>query len=85
MFRSSLQIGSRARRRWVLTAAELARTTQPVVFVWGDREPFGGPEVARRAAERLPSARVEIIPDAWPYPWLLPAEKLAVLNASDRC
>jgi len=70
IFRSSLQIGGRARRRWVLTEAELARITQPVLFVWGDREPYGGPEVARRAAERLPRARVEVIPDAWHHPWL---------------
>jgi len=42
IFRSSLQIGGRARRRWVLTEAELARITQPVLFVWGESSSTDG-------------------------------------------
>lgn len=79
IFRRSLQVGGAARRTWVLTDEELTRIAQPVLFVWGDREPFGGPEVARRATEVMPNARVEVVDDAWHHPWLADPARVARL------
>jgi pimeloyl-ACP methyl ester carboxylesterase len=45
----------------VLTDAELATLRQPVHFVWGDRDAFGGPEMAHRAAAVIPRASVETL------------------------
>ena len=50
-----------ARSGVVLTDGELATLRQPVHFVWGDHEAFGGPEIARRAAALIPRASVEIL------------------------
>jgi len=51
----------RAQSDVVLTDRELATLRQPVHFVWGDRDAFGGPEMARRAAEVIPRASVETL------------------------
>jgi 2-hydroxy-6-oxonona-2,4-dienedioate hydrolase len=69
-FRRSLQVGGRARRTMVLTDEEQTRISQPVLFVWGEREPLGSPEIAHRAAALMPHARVEVVRDAWHHPWL---------------
>jgi pimeloyl-ACP methyl ester carboxylesterase len=79
IFRRSLQVGGAARRNTMLTNEELARIAQPVLYVWGDREPFDGPEVGRRAAELMPDARVEVVDDAWHHPWLADASGVARL------
>jgi pimeloyl-ACP methyl ester carboxylesterase len=50
-----------ARSGVVLTDGELATLRQPVHFVWGDHDAFGGPEIARRAAAVIPRADVEIL------------------------
>lgn len=44
----------------VLADSELAGIQQPVRFLWGDNDIFGGPEVAERAAELMPDAAVEV-------------------------
>jgi pimeloyl-ACP methyl ester carboxylesterase len=51
-----------ARNGVVLTDGELAMLRQPVHFVWGDHDAFGGPEMARRAAAVIPRASVETLP-----------------------
>src|SRR5262249_11146752 len=51
----------RARPGVVLTDHELATLHQHVHFVWGDRDAFGGPEMARRAAGVIPHASVEVL------------------------
>jgi 2-hydroxy-6-oxonona-2,4-dienedioate hydrolase len=79
IFRTSLRIGGAPRPRWVLTEQELGRIAAPVLFVWGDREVFGGPEVAHRAAALMPDARVEVIADAWHHPWLADPPRVARL------
>jgi pimeloyl-ACP methyl ester carboxylesterase len=57
-----------ARREVQLTAAQLAQITQPVQFVWGERDPFGAPEVGKRAASIVPDAEFHLIPDAGHIP-----------------
>lgn len=42
----------------------------PTLIVWGEDDPWLAPELARRYAERLPDAEVEIVPGAGHWPWL---------------
>lgn len=79
IFRGSMRLGGRPRPAMVLSDAELARITQPVLFVWGEEEPFGAPAVARRAASHMPDARVEVVPGGWHHPWLADAPHVARL------
>ena len=79
IFRASMRLGGRARPAMVLSDEELARIAQPVLFVWGDQEPFGDPMVARRAASQMPNARVEIVHGGWHHPWLADPPRVANL------
>lgn len=54
----------------VLTDDLLARTTMPVLFLWGEDDPNGGAAVARDFAPRLPNSDLVIIPGAEHAPWL---------------
>jgi pimeloyl-ACP methyl ester carboxylesterase len=42
-----------------LREAELRKVRQPVLFIWGDNDPFGGLDVARQAVAVMPDARLE--------------------------
>jgi 2-hydroxy-6-oxonona-2,4-dienedioate hydrolase len=79
IFRASMRLGGRPRPTMVLSDSELARITQPVLFVWGDQEPFGDPAVAHRAAAHMPDARVEIVQGGWHHPWLADTHRVATL------
>jgi pimeloyl-ACP methyl ester carboxylesterase len=46
----------------VLTDEELRSVATPVVFVWGQDDVYGGPDIGRRAAAVMPDARVEAVP-----------------------
>jgi pimeloyl-ACP methyl ester carboxylesterase len=48
----------------------LEELDMPALVLWGARDPWLGPELARRYAERLPRAEVEVIEDAGHWPWL---------------
>jgi pimeloyl-ACP methyl ester carboxylesterase len=49
---------------------ELHRLTGPALVVWGDADPYIGPDWADNYAERLGGeARVEHLPDAGHWPW----------------
>ena len=45
-----------------LSDSELRQLTPPVLMIWGDEDPYGGPDIGRRACELLPHARLEVIP-----------------------
>jgi pimeloyl-ACP methyl ester carboxylesterase len=45
-----------------LADAELQHIAAPVLMVWGDEDPYGGPEIGRRAAAVMPNAHLEVIP-----------------------
>lgn len=49
---------SGARPKYQMRADELARVRQPVQFIWGDNDPFGGLDVARRATSFVPNAKL---------------------------
>ena len=42
----------------------------PTYLLWGGRDPFGGADVARAVAARLPDATLELLPGAGHAPWL---------------
>lgn len=50
------------RPRYRFDQDDLRRVTHPTLLIWGDDDPVGDPEAARRAATMLPDARVEILP-----------------------
>ena len=45
-----------------LSDGDLRQITAPVLMVWGEEDPYGGPEIGRRALEFLPDARLEVMP-----------------------
>jgi pimeloyl-ACP methyl ester carboxylesterase len=45
-----------------LSDAELQQIAAPVLVVWGDDDPYGSPEIGRRAAALMPNAHLEVIP-----------------------
>jgi pimeloyl-ACP methyl ester carboxylesterase len=52
----------RPRAENFLSDAELQHIPVPVLMVWGDEDPYGGPEIGRRAAALIPNAHLEVIP-----------------------
>jgi pimeloyl-ACP methyl ester carboxylesterase len=50
--------------------AGLAAISCPALVIWGEREPYLPVELARRYAELLPDAEVDLRPDAGHWPWL---------------
>ncbi len=45
-----------------LSDAELQQIAAPVLMIWGDDDPYGGPEIGRRAAALIPDAHLELMP-----------------------
>ena len=41
---------------------ELAALSARVLFIWGDEDIYGSPDIGRRAVERMPDARLETMP-----------------------
>jgi pimeloyl-ACP methyl ester carboxylesterase len=70
--------GAGIRREFRLTPEELARLAMPTLLIWGDADPIGTPEVARRAADAIPDARLEVLP-AGHSPWLAQPDHTAEL------
>ena len=48
----------------------LASIRTPVYFLWGEGDPFGGEEIARRLVDRLPNAELELLPEAGHAVWI---------------
>lgn len=59
-----------ARPEVALDAEQLERITQPVQLIWGEDDPFGSPEIGRRAAKILPTAELHVIRHAGHVPWV---------------
>lgn len=60
----------RGLNRLLLPDSVLASVTTPTHFLWGERDPFGGPETGRALVDRMPNATIEIVPEAGHAPWL---------------
>jgi pimeloyl-ACP methyl ester carboxylesterase len=66
-------------RRLQLSEGERSSIRQPVRFIWGDSDVFGGPDIARDFVRPFPDARLEIVPGAGHSPWMDDAEQSAEL------
>ena len=82
--RNDVAIGGRflspARRgdpRLVLPPADRARIRTPIAFVWGDRDPFGGAEIAREFVAGFPNASLEVLAGVGHAPWMDDAPRAA--------
>jgi 2-hydroxy-6-oxonona-2,4-dienedioate hydrolase len=67
-----------ARPEVALGADELRRVRQPVQFVWGTHDPFGPPEIGRRAADLMPDAELHVV-DAGHGPWFTRSGEVGTL------
>jgi len=56
--------------RVLLQPSLLAAIRTPIQFLWGEDDPFGGAETARRFVEQLPSAQLELMPGVGHAPWM---------------
>ena len=56
--------------RVLLPASLLARVRAPIQFIWGDEDPFGGPEIARQFVGLLPRGELELMPGVGHAPWV---------------
>jgi pimeloyl-ACP methyl ester carboxylesterase len=45
----------------LLSDSELRRLTVPVLMIWGDEDPYGAPDIGRRACALIPNGRLEVI------------------------
>lgn len=59
--------------RLPLTREDLRKVTQPVLFLWGAHDPFGGVDAAERACKIMPKASLEVLGTGH-CPWLDAAE-----------
>jgi pimeloyl-ACP methyl ester carboxylesterase len=59
--RLAMRLG-RPRPENFLSEPELRHLMVPVLMIWGDEDPYGAPEIGRRACALLPDGRLEIIP-----------------------
>ena len=58
--RLAMRLG-RPRPENFLSEAQLRQIMVPVLMIWGDEDPYGGPEIGQRACALLPDARLEVI------------------------
>jgi pimeloyl-ACP methyl ester carboxylesterase len=54
----------------LLSPATLGRVVSPVLLLWGEEDPMGGEALARRFADALPDATLELMADAGHAPWI---------------
>jgi pimeloyl-ACP methyl ester carboxylesterase len=61
----------------LLSPALLERIEVPALFLWGEEDPFGGPEIARPFTAGVPGATLELLPGAGHAVWLDDADGIA--------
>lgn len=49
---------------------ELAKLSMPTMLIWGDKDSFGPPPLAKEMAQFMPQGRAEVVPDAGHLAWL---------------
>jgi 2-hydroxy-6-oxonona-2,4-dienedioate hydrolase len=54
----------------LLPASLLAKIHAPLYFLWGEEDPFGGPDIARRFVKHLPNAELELLAGAGHAAWV---------------
>jgi pimeloyl-ACP methyl ester carboxylesterase len=61
-----------------LTASDLAQIHQPTMMIWGEHDPYGSPDVGRRATGILPDAKLHVV-DGGHGPWFTRSDEMAPL------
>jgi len=56
--------------RPLLPAGVLGDIATPMFFLWGEEDPFGGPDAAREFVAQLPNAELEFLPGAGHAVWI---------------
>ena len=67
-----------ARPGMALPESELGRIRQPTQIIWGDDDPMGSTDVARRVAAAIPDAELHIV-EGGHAPWLTQAGPIGAL------
>jgi len=67
-----------ARPSAAIGAAELARLTQPVLLIWGERDPFGAVAVGEQVVKIVANAELHVLPGGH-APWLSSRDETARL------
>lgn len=68
------------RSRFVFSEDDLSKIEQPTLLIWGDHDPIGGLDSARRVSEALPHADLTVLP-AGHAPWWGEPDRSAALIA----
>jgi pimeloyl-ACP methyl ester carboxylesterase len=71
----------RGLNRLLLPEALLDSITTPTLLLWGENDPFGGADVARSVAARVPNAELRLLPGAGHAPWLDDLDTCAVATS----
>lgn len=53
----------------LLDEHERSAITRPVTFIWGESDPFGGPDIAEPFVRSFPNATLELLEGAGHVPW----------------
>ena len=69
--------GSRPELR--LNEEQLAQIGQPLLYIWGDNDPFGSVETGRQAARIVPNATFHVV-EGGHVPWLRSTDEAGVLT-----
>ena len=70
--------GRKPRQENVLTPAELASFTVPLLFVWGEDDRFLPAAAGKASVDAIPNAQFEVVPGGHD-PWLDDAERCAAI------
>ena len=68
--------------RVLLSASLLASIHTPTQFIWGDQDPNGGAEIARRFVGLLPNAELELMSGVGHAPWMDDPDHCASMTSS---
>jgi pimeloyl-ACP methyl ester carboxylesterase len=61
---------------------ELPKLSMPTMLIWGAKDSFGPPSLAKEMAQSIPHGRAEVVPDAGHLAWLDQPETVAGLIAN---
>jgi 2-hydroxy-6-oxonona-2,4-dienedioate hydrolase len=59
-----------AKSKILITAEQLKKIQQPVMFLWGTNDPFGSADTGRKIAALIPVSEFNPVPNGGHLPWL---------------
>ena len=61
---------------------ELPKLSMPTLLIWGDKDSFGPPSLAKEMAQSMPHGRAVVVPDAGHLAWLDQPKSVTALVAN---